>query len=317
MTRRWILALAVGVSVTAAFVYWLATIGIEGVQIGRALSSAHPLALVGAAALGAIEMVLRAMRFRSVLAHFGHRLTIRRAWIVQVIGFFGGGITPLRVGEIGKAVILRTQEGVPIASGVAANLVERLFDFIAISVLLLLTVIPIAGTSSPFAPLAVVLLVVFGALYTALLLLPGPLLQKDWPLRLLGVRMSARIRETLAPLVTDGSARRRWLTLRMASWSSAIILLDVAVLGLLVAVLGGPTDVGRIAFAIALGSLVGVASFLPGGIAITEASYTFLLVQGGVPTAAALVAVLLARLLTFYPYMALGWFHGVRAAAAA
>ena len=312
MQRRWIVGLAVIAFVTVLFVYWLSTVDIQGAAIWAALAAVHPLAVVAAIALGAFEMILRALRFRRALAHFGHPLSARRAWVAHVVGFFGGGLTPLRLGEVGKAVFLRARDALPLAAGVAANVVERLFDFVAISLLLLLSVLAITGLSSPLAFVALALLVVFLALYAALLLLPTPLLRECGPLRFLGPTIAAKLRGWLPPLVTETDASRSRLTAEMAGCSAAIVIVDLTVLLSLLAGLGTNADVARVGFAIGLGTLAGIASLLLGGLAVTEASYTVLLVQGDVPPAIALVAVLLARLLTFYPYMVLGWAYGVR-----
>lgn len=314
--RRWIVGLVVATVVTAVFVYWLAGAGIVGADVANALASVHPMAVFAAAVIGASEMLLRTLRFRRALAYYGSPLSIRRAWFAQAVGFFGGGLTPFRVGEVGKAVFLRARDGVPLARGVAANLVERLFDFMAVTLLTLLAAVAIAGISSPYAPLAITLFLVVIALYAVLVILPAPLLREGGPLRVLGPRAAATLRGWLSPLLANPKTDHFRLTAEMSAWSGAIILVDLAVVYSLLLGLGIIVDVPHLAFAIGLGTLAGVASLLPGGIAVTEASYTYLLVQGGVPSSMALVAVLLARLLTFYPYMALGWFYGVREAAA-
>lgn len=134
------------------------------------------------------------------------------AFLAFVAGLFLGLATPGRVGEVGKALYLKQDLGVPVSEGLANMLMDRLFDLYTILVL---------GAAGlvwfrllPEWALALIVVGVMGAL-----LLPAALLSEHlaaWGLRLVRqiafphrfdarlTRATGRLQKGLRPLLTPG-----------------------------------------------------------------------------------------------------------------
>jgi uncharacterized protein (TIRG00374 family) len=78
---------------------------------------------------------LKSWRWRELLRMQGIDYPWRDAFLAFVSGLFLGLVTPGRVGEMGKALYLKQDRGVPVSEGLANVLMDRLFDLYTIMVL--------------------------------------------------------------------------------------------------------------------------------------------------------------------------------------
>ncbi|HVR28902.1 MAG TPA: lysylphosphatidylglycerol synthase transmembrane domain-containing protein [Thermoanaerobaculia bacterium] len=100
----------------------------------------------GAGALTVFAVAVRAWRWRLLLAPID-RVGLEPLFSATMIGYFGNGVLPLRLGELMRAVALG-RRGTRVDTGAALGsiAVERLLD-VASAVLLAALVVPLAGDS--------------------------------------------------------------------------------------------------------------------------------------------------------------------------
>ena len=166
MLRNWRFWL--GLAISVVFIA-LAVRGQDLGQVRRALGEADYRYLPAALVLYFAGVVVRAVRWRVLLAPV-RRLPARTLFPVVVIGYMANNILPWRIGEFVRGYVLREREGIPTSASLATIAVERIFDG--------LTMLAFLVVASLFIPLddelrrlAIVATIVFGVLLLALVLL--------------------------------------------------------------------------------------------------------------------------------------------------
>lgn len=133
-------------------------------ELGRVLSHAEPVAmsLVVVSVLSAL--VTRAARWQ-VFFLPDRRVPFGPLLSTLSISYMASTFLPLRAGELVRAVFLGQRQGLPIARIVGTILLEKLFDFLAIGVMLVLLIglapLPPAASATGLV-LALTILVGFG-----------------------------------------------------------------------------------------------------------------------------------------------------------
>lgn len=145
-----------------AIFYLLQQVSLD--QLGAVLAHAEPLAmgLVVVAVLG--SLVTRAARWQVYFLP-QRRVPFGPLLSTLAISYMASTFLPLRAGELVRAVFLGQREGLPIPRIVGTILLEKLFDFLAIGVMLVLLValapLPPAATATGIV-LALTILIGFG-----------------------------------------------------------------------------------------------------------------------------------------------------------
>ena len=122
-SRQFIIGLVISVLFFA-----LALAGIDLREVWNALLSANYWALLPALVLYFIGVWVRALRWRILLRPLLPKLTLRRTFEVEVIGYMANNVLPARIGELVRAYVLSLREGVRKTATLATILVERIFD---------------------------------------------------------------------------------------------------------------------------------------------------------------------------------------------
>ncbi|MCG6872554.1 MAG: flippase-like domain-containing protein [Gammaproteobacteria bacterium] len=107
--------------------------------------------VVLALALQALALVLKTLRWRSLLHSQGYALPVRQVWPWYLVSSSFGVVTPARLGEAWKAFMARDRAGVPLSSGLSATLLDRLLDmsmngYLALAALLWISLFPFLNT---------------------------------------------------------------------------------------------------------------------------------------------------------------------------
>jgi glycosyltransferase 2 family protein len=126
--------LGCAVSVLAIY-FLLQQVSIE--QLKQALGAAQPLGIVLVVMTVMGSLVTRAARWQ-VFFLPDRRLPFDRLFGTLAISYMASTFLPLRAGELVRAVFLGNREGVGVPRVVGTILLEKLFDFLAIGVLLAL-----------------------------------------------------------------------------------------------------------------------------------------------------------------------------------
>jgi hypothetical protein len=311
LLRGAVVGTVVGLLVYAGLVLWA---DLEGVQ--RALAQLEVRTVLEAAALVLAGYALRFGRWEVYRARVSRELpglaglSRLRSGLVFLSGL-ALTVSPGKLGEAFKSVLLKEEVGAPVARTAPMVLAERLTDLLA---LLLLIGLANASTASEHAWILPVALALCGA---ALLLLSSPRAAA------LGVRALGRLGPLarLQPKVEQALSSARVL-LAPGALAAAVLLgtgawaLECVAAWRIAGGLGLPAPgLAPVIAAFSLSLVAGaIALFTPGGLGVTEGLLTDQLrrrfVEGGAAVdaarAGAASATLLTRLMTLWFAVALG-----------
>ena len=295
--RRWIwIAIIVVISVAA-----LLAVG-DVRELGERLVGFGWWAFALCLGLALLNYVIRFFRWQLYLRYQQVSVPTGSSALV-----FGAGlslsITPAKLGELVKSYLLRELHGSPTTKTAPIVVAERVTDLIA---LLLLAVVGVAayGVETTLVIVAAAL-VVFG-----LVLLAWPRPTRALIDLFTRPRFTAKFRKPMHEMY-DGLAALCRPRLLIVATAIAVPAWGAECIGfaeIVNAFPGAQVDLGLAMVIYAATTIAGALSFLPGGLGVTEASMTILLVQGAaqLDRAAAVDATLLTRLATLWFAVLLG-----------
>ena len=299
MFRRALIGIALGVLLYAGAVLYL-----DAERVGAALEGYEWSALVVALALSSANYALRFAKWELCLKWLGIReqgegnapeLTRGRSALIYLAGL-SMSVTPGKVGEVLRSVLLRGSDGVSGSRTAPIVVADRLTDLIA---LVVLSLVGIAQNRDLLPVVAAVLLVVMGAV----VLLGSPRLLRA-ALALVARRGLEGVASRAEKIVDSSSVL---LQIRPLLLLSAISVLGwgLECLGyywILKGFAGVDAEPLVCLFLWSSTTLIGAVSFLPGGLGATEGSLAVLVTRmvGGVTTPIALASTLLIRACTLW-----------------
>jgi glycosyltransferase 2 family protein len=209
-------------------------------------------------------------------------------------------ITPGKVGELLKCYLLKEHIGAPVSQTSSIVLAERVTDGLAMVILFLIGIMafPYGRNVVTVAAILLVLLIIlfqFEVLFNYLL---------DKLSRFTLFRKSAQFfREFFqsARLMFSGRSLVFAVGIGVISWGFEGLIVFLAVKAF-----GGEISIFGSFFVIALSSLAGALSFLPGGLGVAEGSIMAVLLLGGISTQVAAATTLLTRFSTLWLGVAIG-----------
>ena len=296
-SRRILLVIVAGVAIFAGF-----SIQADVSALSDRLAGFGWWAFAAACALALCNYGIRFLRWSLYLAS----RDIAVPWRISALTFLSGfalSITPGKLGELIKSYLLRACADVPMTRSAPIIVAERVTDLLALLVLGLLGVAFYGVARS---------MVIAGAAVIAggLLILAWPR-AAHWLIDQLGrIGLLARLAAKLH-LFYDGLAvlvRPRPLTwatgLGVVAWLAECVGFAL----IISAFPGTDVPVGLATLIYAATTVAGALSFLPGGLLVTEATMTLLLVQSsrGVDQPTAVGATILTRLATLWLAVLLG-----------
>jgi uncharacterized membrane protein YbhN (UPF0104 family) len=250
--------------------------------------------------LALAAFLIRAWRWRWLLARAGHALPPGTAALIYLAGF-AFTATPGKLGELIRLRYLGPH-GVPAHIALGEFLFERCFDLLVVMLLTLLAAAHVAGTS---VAIAFALIIVGGVVVAA----ARPQWLHDLARRLkpLAWQWPAQFLDTLARGLI---ATRLWMNLPgicvtsltgLAAWS----LTSLGLALLVSQELPGVDFLTTLAiYPVAM--LAGAASMLPAGLGTTEAAAVAILTSLGLSVAASVLLAVVVRLATLWLAIALG-----------
>ncbi len=247
--------------------------------------------------------VLRFLRWHWYLRTVGVSVSGADSFSIFMLGF-AMTATPGKVGEAIKAVMLKRRFGVPMARSGAVVFMERVVDLMAVCLVLVGggVLVPLessVGVGWVIAALTALTLLAFRTHRRVLRLLSTWTLGR--PRLHTGVQqlvaLARQARSLLQPRIMGGA-----LLMTALAWCLEGLAFHMILQGAGVSVV--PSSQAVLTHLTAL--LVGVASFLPGGLGSHEAVSVLLLTGQGVSRPDAVAATLLMRILTLWLAVGLG-----------
>jgi uncharacterized protein (TIRG00374 family) len=229
------------------------------------------------------------------------RLPFFRTVLAQVAGSFVTLVTPAAVGGAALNIRYLQRRKMPAAVAAASVGVAQVVAF-ALHLMLLVVLATIAGSSAKenIQPPQWAWYVLAGLVVVALAVAAIPATR-----RVLRARVSPMIGQVLPRLLEVAQHPRK-----LALGIGGALLLSATYIGCLaacVAAFGRTVPIASIGVVYLTGSAIGSILPTPGGLGGVEAALTAGLTAAGVPGAAAVSAVLLFRLLTFWLPVPFGW----------
>lgn len=127
-----------GVAVTVVLLGW-ALHGVSFAEVWAQIREGDPWLLTAAVAVATFGFLIRAMRWRILLAPVRADTSLRSRFAAVSIGFMANNVLPARVGEFARAYAFSRLEPVSASAAFGSLVVERFLDGV---ILLLLLVIP-------------------------------------------------------------------------------------------------------------------------------------------------------------------------------
>ena len=300
--RRVISVMLLAVAVYGAFALY----GGVG-KIAASLESFSWWTFVAACGLASMNYVLRFLKWEYYLSVLGIRGIPKGESFLTFLSGFVLTITPGKVGEVFKSLILFQLRGVPIQRTAPIVVAERVTDLIGVIVIITAGSLSFRGGliwAGIGAALVVTLLVMVASPGLArwflelLPRLPGPLGRAAAP-------RVHKVEEALDRLRDLTTPRRLvWPTLlSITAWTSEGVALWVILGGF-----GVHAPLPLTAFFYATATLAGALLPVPGGLGVTDGLLEQQMARvGGVPTATAFAAMLLVRFATLWFAVGVGF----------
>ena len=159
----------IGCLISAAFIF-LAVRGINFSDVIKSFRSANYLYTIPMIFLMVLVLYLRSYRWGIILAP---RIKYPQwpLFVITAIGFMTISLLPARLGEFTRPLLVKQKSGIRISSTMATIVVERVFDLLALIVVLCLVIFTISLPSNIFKTgiliLAIVLVIFFALLLLA------------------------------------------------------------------------------------------------------------------------------------------------------
>ncbi len=297
-SRRRALAVAVfAVGVATALALYA-----DASRLGATLGAFAWSAFAGALVLSTLNYAIRFVRWQLYLRWLGVGVPVLSSLRIFVGGFLLS-VTPGKVGEVYKSVLLQREYGIPVARTAPIVVAERLTDLLAL--------VALAAVGTLTFEQGMPVLVLGGALVAAVLVLASSerLAERAITLseRIPGVRrISSSLREahgSLRSLLRPGRLVVPTALGVVAWWAEC--------LGLWLIVRGFADvriDLPAATFAYSVSTLAGALAMAPGGLGVTELGLAGLVesLATGATRASAVGATLLVRLATLWFAVGLG-----------
>ena len=295
LERKIILGVLAGVAV-----YALVALYADLNALGDALAGYAWPTFAAALGLTCLNYALRFAKWEIFLRRIDVRVPLGRSLLIFLAGFVMS-ITPGKLGEVLKSVLLRQSDGVPVARTAPVLLAERLTDLLALIIL--------AATGVGTYQYGAGALIATGAavaLGLALVSLPSvvergfvllgalPLVSRAVPkLR----EAYGSTRRLLSPATLAGTT-----ALSALSWGMECVAFVLIVRGFEGSGAAVDIDLAGGTFVYAMTTILGAVSFLPGGLGVTEAGMISALQLFGMvdQEAVASAATILTRLATLW-----------------
>jgi uncharacterized protein (TIRG00374 family) len=286
-----ILGVAAGVAVYVAFSIWA-----DARSVGRALASFQWLIALAALGLASLNYLVRFVRWHYYLKVLGLGIPAGHSFLV-FLGGFSLTVTPGKLGEVVKALLLRESHGIAAARTAPIVVAERLTDLMGL--LLLACVGIFTFKTDPRFLVIGAGLIVFGLVVISV-----------QPIAACFLRLAARIPglRKIAPKLEEAYQTTAAL-LRPAPLALGVALSTVswffecaAFWAVVHGFAGASVNLQAATFIYATMTVAGALSFLPGGLGVTEAGMLAMLgeLAVGCNRSVAAAATFVTRLCTLW-----------------
>jgi uncharacterized protein (TIRG00374 family) len=273
-------------------------------KVGDQLGNARvlPIVLLVLSVVG--SLVTRAARWQ-VLFLPGRKVPFKPVLGTLAISYMASTFLPLRAGELVRAVLLGQRERIPVPNVIGTILIEKLFDFLAIGVLLalLVTLTPLPAAAQ-VAGISITSVILFGfgfvvalAIWRKQTLMFVGLVERILPF---GVGPRLRLRDAAANFAEGTDALRYGrLWLLLLGWTAFTWVFSIASTAAGMAALSVPLNLAAVLFVVVLTSTGQAVPSSPGYVGVYHAAATLALTTFGVDPATAFGVALITHAFSY------------------
>jgi glycosyltransferase 2 family protein len=273
-------------------------------QVSAVLAQARPLPIAVLVACVMLSLLTRAARWQ---IYFLPRRKVPFKPLVSTlaISYMASTFLPLRAGELVRAVFLGQRQGIPVPGVVGTILVEKLFDFLAIGVLLtLLLVLTPLPAAAQIAGISISSVILVGfAFVVALAIWREPtlrlvgLIERHIPF---GLGQRLRLRDAAMHFAegTD-SLRSARLWLLLLGWTAVTWLFGIGSTWAGLLALNVPATLAIVLFVVVLTSTGQAVPSSPGYVGVYHAAATLAMTSFGVDAATAVGVALITHAFSY------------------
>ncbi len=293
--RKALAAVILGVAV-----YTLLVLSSDLASVAGAVRGISPTWIPVFLALPLVNYLLRFVKWHYFLHRVGARVPPGESLLVFIAGF-SMTVSPGKLGELVKCVILRNRRGLPVARTSPVVVAERITDLISMVALAAIGVVLTGGGNALPAAAAGVIFIA-GAM-TVLFWNPAWKLFSGTARRVPFINRRAASLDSFrqsAKTLLDAGSMLVSVPLGMAGWGVEALVLCAAAKSV-----GASLPAGAALLSHAAGTIAGAVSMIPGGLGLTEITIDGLLGSYMTPARAA-VTTLLMRFFTLWFGVLLG-----------
>lgn len=262
-------------------------------------SGSDKLFIFYALLLSSVSVVLRVMKWKVLLTG----VSFLDVAPVQLLGITISNFTPAKVGEPTKSLLMKMKTGIPVSRSLSSIIWERIIDIV---VLILFSIMFIRYFSSSFYFLEIASILVF---VTVIVVFLAMLYKKSFGIKIFGFLKSLPIMNRVSDQFLETFYKEKISKMRLLISlfiTMLVWLIDGYVFYLSFRSVGVVIDPVFFVGLFAVSTLIGVASFLPGGLGSTDAVMVLLLSPAMGPSLA-VTGVFIARVITFWYFVFLGF----------
>ena len=321
LNKKKVLSLVVTIVILLIFVYWFKSISFDYNKALIALSNINLYYLLIAVLINIAIFFVKIFRLQQILSFYNFKLSIGQILPAHLLGRFAANVTPMKVGEPVKALLLKKKYGVPLTFGIGANIVERILDLLLIVLSFLFSIVFIKyGLESKLVWIVltiVVLAYLFMNFGIAHKYIRNPMLSF---LKLLARKLKKKLfkklviafRKYIKELRKKTTFERIFVSIYWFCITALIMILEVSTIYILFKALGVNMGFMHVTFTLMFASLLGFVSQTPGGAVTVEGVSTYFFTMFGATPEIGLSAILLARLMGSYLIMIIGFLFALK-----
>lgn len=265
------------------------------------LSEANIVFILLGLVASVVTCFLRVLKWKVLM----NRISFTSLFPTQMLGMAISNLTPGKIGEPLKAVILKMGEKIPVSKTMPSIIWERIIDVVALIIIFLIS-LQFLALESEFFLLGSVSTGIFVVLIALLIII---LYKKGIGMKifrfLIKFPVMNKLSEEFMRSFYKSKIQKSWLVkcfvITIAAWLIEGVILYFSFLAL-----GVETSPLVMAGVIAISALIGVLSMLPGGIGSIEIVMIILLEAMGIGSGFVVTGIIIFRIVSFWFSLMLG-----------
>lgn len=128
--NRNILSIVIGTVVILLLIYISDIKGMISI-----LSDINPMWIILAVLIYNVNWILRGYRWQTILKYMGYKIKLKDSVSLTIIGNFINLVTPAKIGDFARALILKKNNNADVTKGLSSVIVDRVLDLFVVTIL--------------------------------------------------------------------------------------------------------------------------------------------------------------------------------------